>query len=180
MGISQEIIIRFFGAELVRRAPGRRGTLADQRRITDAARPKTNSRFPLEKDTVDATEKELLDLSQQLLNSIDQQDWDTYTRLCDPELTAFEPEGVGNVIRGMAFHKFYFDLEASGLPKQSVISSPLIRMIGDCAVITYIRVCQRLNADGGVPSSAFEETRIWEKQNGEWKHIHFHRSAPGA
>ena len=111
---------------------------------------------------MDATKKELLDLSQQLLNSIDQQDWDTYTRLCDPELTAFEPEGVGNVIRGMAFHKFYFDLEASGLPKQSVISSPLIRVIGDCAVITYIRVCQRLNADGGVPSSAFEETRIWE------------------
>lgn len=133
-----------------------------------------------EKDIVDATQKELLDRSQQLLNSIDQQDWDMYTRLCDPNLTAFEPEGVGNVIEGMAFHKFYFDLEASGLPKQSTISSPLIRVIGDCAVITYIRVCQRLNADGGVPSSAFEETRIWEKQNGEWKHIHFHRSAPGA
>lgn len=157
-----------------------RGTLAVQLSITDAAASKINSPSNTEEDTVDATQKELLDRSQQLLNSIDQQDWEAYTRLCDADLTAFEPEGVGNVIQGMAFHKFYFDLEASGLPKQSVISSPLIRVIGDCAVITYIRVCQRLNADGGVPSSAFEETRIWEKQNGEWKHIHFHRSAPGA
>lgn len=128
---------------------------------------------------MEKTERELLDLSYELLMSIDQQDWNAYTRLCDPELTAFEPEGAGNVIRGMAFHKFYFDLEASGLPKQSTISSPLIRVIGDCAVITYIRVCQRLNADGGVPTSAFEETRIWEKQDGQWKHIHFHRSPPG-
>ena len=129
---------------------------------------------------MEQTDRELLDLSQQLLDSIDQQDWEAYNRLCDSELTAFEPEGVGNVIKGMAFHKFYFDLDASGLPRQSSISSPLVRLIGDCAVITYIRVCQRLNADGSVPSSSFEETRIWEKKNGEWKHIHFHRSAPGA
>ena len=72
------------------------------------------------------------------------------------------------------------NLDASGLPKQSGISSPLVRVIGDCAVITYIRVCQRLNSDGSVPSSAFEETRIWEKKDGEWKHIHFHRSHAGA
>lgn len=157
-----------------------RGTLAVQLSITDAAASKINSSSNTEEDSVDATQKELLDLSQQLLNSIDQQDWEAYTHLCDANLTAFEPEGVGNVIQGMPFHKFYFDLESSGLPNQSVISSPLIRVIGDCAVITYIRVCQRLNADGGVPSSAFEETRIWEKQNGVWKHIHFHRSAPGA
>jgi len=128
---------------------------------------------------VDSIEKDLLELSQELLDSIDQQDWETYTRLCDPELTAFEPEGVGNVIHGMPFHKFYFDLEANGLPKQSTISSPQIRRIGDCAVITYVRLTQRVTGDGDVPTSAFEETRIWEKQNGKWKHIHFHRSRPG-
>lgn len=125
------------------------------------------------------TEQELLELSQELLDSIDQQDWSTYTRLCDPNLTAFEPEGAGHAIQGMAFHKFYFDLEPGGLPKQSTISSPQIRVIGDCAVITYVRVCQRLTADGGVPTSAFEETRIWEQRDGVWKHIHFHRSRPG-
>lgn len=124
-------------------------------------------------------DQELLHLSQELLDSIDQQDWNTYTRLCDPALTAFEPEGAGNIIQGMQFHKFYFDLESNGLPKQSTISSPQVRVVGECAIVTYIRVTQRLNAEGGVPSSAFEETRIWEKQNGEWKHVHFHRSLPG-
>lgn len=128
---------------------------------------------------VEQTERELLELSQQLLNSIDQQDWVAYTRLCDPQLTAFEPESCGNVIQGLPFHKFFFDMESPSRPKLSTISSPLIRVIGDAAVITYVRVSQRIAADGSVPISAFEETRIWEKQNGEWKHIHFHRSAPG-
>lgn len=128
---------------------------------------------------MEESEQELLELSQQLLDSIDQQDWSTYTKLCDSDLTAYEPEGVGHLIKGMGFHRFYFDLESTGLPKQSTISSPVVRVIGDCAVITYIRVCQRLTSDGAVPSSAFEETRIWQKSDGEWKHIHFHRSLPG-
>ena len=72
----------------------------------------------------DSTESELLALSQQLLDSIDQQDWQTYTRLCDPTLTAFEPEAVGHLVAGMAFHEFYFQLESTGRPKQSTIASP--------------------------------------------------------
>ena len=30
-------------------------------------------------------------------------------RLCDPHLTAFEPEAIGNLVEGLEFHKFYFD-----------------------------------------------------------------------
>ena len=30
-------------------------------------------------------------------------------RLCDPHLTAFEPEALGNLVEGLEFHKFYFD-----------------------------------------------------------------------
>ena len=29
--------------------------------------------------------------------------------LCSPSMTAFEPEARGNLVEGMAFHKFYFD-----------------------------------------------------------------------
>lgn len=32
-----------------------------------------------------------------------------YRRLCDPHLTAFEPEAIGNLVEGLEFHKFYFD-----------------------------------------------------------------------
>lgn len=32
-----------------------------------------------------------------------------YSKICDPHLTAFEPEAMGNLVEGMDFHKFYFD-----------------------------------------------------------------------
>lgn len=32
-----------------------------------------------------------------------------YRKICDPHLTAFEPEALGNLVEGMDFHKFYFD-----------------------------------------------------------------------
>lgn len=127
----------------------------------------------------DSTHNALLDLSQQLLDSVDRQDWETYTRLCDPSLSAFEPEGIGHLIEGMPFHQFYFEMEGTGRAKQSTISSPHVRMLGDVAVVTYVRLIQRIDADGSAPSAAAEETRVWQQQNGEWKHVHFHRSIPG-
>ena len=54
-------------------------------------------------------ESELLELTQQLLYSIDQQDWQVYTRLCDSTLSAFEPEALGNLVEGMEFHEFFID-----------------------------------------------------------------------
>lgn len=43
-----------------------------------------------------SVEKELLQLSHDLLQSIADRDWKKYTELCDERLTAFEPEaGVG-------------------------------------------------------------------------------------
>jgi len=31
------------------------------------------------------------------------------SKLVDPQMTCFEPESNGNLIEGLAFHKFYFD-----------------------------------------------------------------------
>jgi calcium/calmodulin-dependent protein kinase (CaM kinase) II len=119
---------------------------------------------------------ELLALSQRLLQAIDTQDWNAYVELCDPRLTAFEPEGLGHLISGMPFHQFYFQMEGSQSPKQSSISSPEIRMMGDAAVVTYVRLVQRIDMCGEAETSASNETRVWQKQAGGWKHVHFHRS----
>jgi len=100
--------------------------------------------------------------------------------LCDPSLSAFEPEGLGHLIEGMPFHHFYFDMEGSGRAKQSTISSPQVRLMDDVAIVTYVRLIQRVQPDGSAPSSAFEETRVWERQHDEWQHVHFHRSIPAS
>ena len=52
---------------------------------------------------MDNTTETLLQLSRQLLDAIDAGDWETYTALCDPTLTAFEPEAVGHLVAGMPF-----------------------------------------------------------------------------
>lgn len=122
--------------------------------------------------------QELLELNQRLLDAIASGDWETYEGLCDPTLTCFEPEARGNLVEGMEFHKFYFDLGGpSDTPKVTTMTSPHVRLLGDeAAVISYVRLNQRVNAAGEPTVSAVEETRVWERVEGEWKHVHFHRS----
>jgi ketosteroid isomerase-like protein len=128
---------------------------------------------------VDETENELLTLSQRFLDAIEQRDWEAYIEMCDPTLTAFEPEAVGNLITGLEFHRIYFDSSSRGMTVKSTISSPDVRLMGDVAVITYVRLRQRVDAQGVHSTSAHEETRIWQKQDRAWKHVHFHRSKSG-
>lgn len=61
-------------------------------------------------------EQQLVDLTQQLLESIAGGDWETYARLCDPSLSAFEPESSGQLVEGLLFHKYFFDLGRSETP----------------------------------------------------------------
>ena len=125
---------------------------------------------------LDPGEEELLELTQQLLESIATGDWETYQALCDASLTAFEPEGRGHLIQGLEFHRFYFDLGPSSSPRTTTMSSPKVRLMGDVAVVTYVRLVQTLNDAGAPITSHFEETRVWQMQQGKWQHVHFHRS----
>lgn len=126
-----------------------------------------------------ASETEVLDASQKLLAAIDRQDWTAYAELCDPTLTCFEPEASGHLVSGMPFHRFYFQPEHfKPSVRQSSISSPHVRILGDCAVVSYVRLTQKIDSAGQDSVVATNETRIWHKQNGRWKHVHFHRS-PG-
>jgi Calcium/calmodulin dependent protein kinase II association domain len=124
----------------------------------------------------DATHQELLDLNQRLLDSIARSDWATYEELCDPTLTAFEPEARGQCVEGLAFHRFYFNLNGSQGPHHTLMCSPRVRLMGDVAVVAYVRLNQRVDGNGAAFTAGFEETRVWQRQDGRWKHVHFHRS----
>lgn len=121
-------------------------------------------------------ETELLDASLKLLQAIDAGDWDTYAALCAEDITCFESEANGHLVVGLPFHKFYFDLPGNGSPRLSTASSPTVRVIGDVGLVCYARLTQKLDSQGAPVTVTSDETRIWQKINGEWKHIHFHRS----
>ena len=124
--------------------------------------------------------QQLLDLNQQLLIAIVSGDWKTYVGLCDETITCFEPEARGQLVVGMPFHKYYFDLPAAPQKpsKQVTMSQPHVRLMGEnAAVISYVRLTQSLDASGSPQTSRMEETRVWQKIGGSWKHVHFHRSA---
>jgi calcium/calmodulin-dependent protein kinase (CaM kinase) II len=114
-----------------------------------------------------------------LLEAIAQGDWATYEKLCDPSLTAFEPEANGQLVDGLDFHRFYFRLGGSRGPHATTMCQPRVRLMGDVAVVTYVRLNQRVGPDGQPTVSSFEETRVWQRQGETWKHVHFHRSACG-
>jgi len=122
----------------------------------------------------------IVQLTQELLDSIDQCDWPTYQQLCDETLTAFEPEAVGNLVEGMSFHEFYLAPATDGLPRRSTITSPHIRQMGDVAVLSYVRLLQTTDPEGLTATHAMEETRVWQLQGDRWQHVHFHRSPTGS
>jgi calcium/calmodulin-dependent protein kinase (CaM kinase) II len=124
-------------------------------------------------------ETELLGLTQRLLDAVSTGDWAAYEEFCVADLTAFEPESCGQLIEGLPFHQFYFNLPNRGQRRQVTMAAPRVRVMGDVAVVTYVRVNQSAGPDGVPQSTAFDETRVWQRQDGRWRHVHFHRSPVG-
>ncbi len=120
--------------------------------------------------------QELLNLTERLLESVGRADWEAYSSLCDPTLTAFEPESCGALVEGMDFHHFYFRLGGSESPVNATICSPHVRLLGDVGIVSYVRLVQQLGPDGKPVTRRGEETRVWHRTAQGWRHVHFHRS----
>ncbi|XP_018531330.1 calcium/calmodulin-dependent protein kinase type II subunit gamma isoform X15 [Lates calcarifer] len=131
-----------------------------------------------------ARKQEIIKITEQLIEAINNGDFDAYTRICDPGLTSFEPEALGNLVEGMDFHKFYFEnlLSKNNKPVHTTLLNPHVHLIGeDAACIAYIRLTQFVDSTGHPRSSQSEETRVWHRRDGKWLNVHFHCSgAPAA
>ncbi|XP_077959467.1 calcium/calmodulin-dependent protein kinase type II delta chain isoform X6 [Gasterosteus aculeatus] len=128
--------------------------------------------------------QEIIKITEQLIEAINNGDFDAYTRICDPGLTSFEPEALGNLVEGMDFHKFYFEnlLSKNIKPVHTTLLNPHVHLIGEeAACIAYIRLTQFVDTTGRPRSSQSEETRVWHRRDGKWLNVHFHCSgAPAA
>ncbi|MEE6488435.1 hypothetical protein FKM82_015230 [Ascaphus truei] len=128
--------------------------------------------------------QEIIKITEQLIEAINNGDFEAYTKICDPGLTSFEPEALGNLVEGMDFHKFYFDnlLSKNRQPIHTTILNPHVHVIGeDAACIAYIRLTQYIDAQGRPRTTQSEETRVWYRRDSKWLNVHYHCSgAPAA
>nr|XP_061807481.1 calcium/calmodulin-dependent protein kinase type II subunit gamma isoform X10 [Nerophis lumbriciformis] len=144
----------------------------------------TESNATNDEEEMKARKQEIIKITEQLIEAINNGDFEAYTRICDPGLTSFEPEALGNLVEGMDFHKFYFEnlLSKNNKPVHTTLLNPHVHLIGeDAACIAYIRLTQFVDSGGRPRSSQSEETRVWHRRDGKWLNVHFHCSgAPAA
>uniref|UniRef100_A0A673HSN9 calcium/calmodulin-dependent protein kinase n=1 Tax=Sinocyclocheilus rhinocerous TaxID=307959 RepID=A0A673HSN9_9TELE len=128
---------------------------------------------------VSARKQEIIKVTEQLIESINNGDFEAYAKICDPGLTSFEPEALGNLVEGHDFHRFYFEnaLSKGNKPVHTILLNPHVHLIGeDAACIAYIRLTQYMDGSGMPRTMQSEETRVWHRRDGKWLNIHFHRS----
>ncbi|XP_034471032.1 calcium/calmodulin-dependent protein kinase type II delta 1 chain isoform X8 [Hippoglossus hippoglossus] len=133
----------------------------------------------IEDEDVRARKQEIIKVTEQLIEAINNGDFEAYTKICDPGLTSFEPEALGNLVEGTDFHRFYFEnaLSKGKQPIHTILLNPHVHLIGDeAACIAYIRLTQYIDVGGMPRTMQSEETRIWHRRDSKWQNIHFHRS----
>ncbi|XP_014034884.1 calcium/calmodulin-dependent protein kinase type II subunit gamma isoform X7 [Salmo salar] len=151
---------------------------------TDGIKGSTESCNTNEDEDMKARKQEIIKITEQLIEAVNNGDFEAYTRICDPGLTSFEPEALGNLVEGMDFHKFYFEnlLSKNSKPVHTTLLNPHVHLIGEeAACIAYIRLTQFIDGQGRPRSSQSEETRVWHRRDSKWLNVHFHCSgAPAA
>uniref|UniRef100_A0A673HMZ7 calcium/calmodulin-dependent protein kinase n=1 Tax=Sinocyclocheilus rhinocerous TaxID=307959 RepID=A0A673HMZ7_9TELE len=133
----------------------------------------------IEDEDLKARKQDIIKVTEQLIESINNGDFESYAKICDPGLTSFEPEALGNLVEGHDFHRFYFEnaLSKGNKPVHTILLNPHVHLIGeDAACIAYIRLTQYMDGSGIPRTMQSEETRVWHRRDGKWLNIHFHRS----
>ncbi|XP_033749889.1 calcium/calmodulin-dependent protein kinase type II delta chain-like isoform X13 [Pecten maximus] len=131
-----------------------------------------------ESDDTKGRKQDVIKLTEQLIAAITSGDYEAYTKFVDPHMTCFEPEAMGNLIVGMDFHKFYFDVHTKNNKQiNTSILNPHVHLLGDdAACIAYVRLTQYIDRNGLPVTTQAEETRVWQRKDSKWQNVHFHRS----
>ncbi|KAF1500669.1 Calcium/calmodulin-dependent protein kinase type II delta chain, partial [Eudyptula minor] len=129
-----------------------------------------------------ARKQEIIKVTEQLIEAINNGDFEAYTKICDPGLTSFEPEALGNLVEGMDFHRFYFENGKQSFFHLRESSSEYYFFSEFCYMcFSVCFCCAHPHIIGhlgyGMPKTMqSEETRVWHRRDGKWQNVHFHRS----
>lgn len=119
-------------------------------------------------------EQKIYDLTIELLHAIRKGDVNKYKSLSSVKLTAIEPESNGNIVEGLDFHEFFLK-NSTPIDYHLELVNPVIKVNNDSAYIAYTLINTAL-VGGDFELQSFNETRIYFKEENNWKMVHFHRS----
>uniref|UniRef100_A0AAQ4P1L0 calcium/calmodulin-dependent protein kinase n=1 Tax=Gasterosteus aculeatus aculeatus TaxID=481459 RepID=A0AAQ4P1L0_GASAC len=160
-------------------APLDRGGKSGNKKADGVKESSESTNTTIEDEDTRVRKQDIIKVTEQLIEAISNGDFESYTKMCDPAVTAFEPEALGNLVEGLDFHRFYFEnlWSKNSKPVHTTILNPHIHLVGDeAACIAYIRVTQYIDANGTPRTAQSEETRVWHRRDGKWQIVHFHRS----
>uniref|UniRef100_A0A3Q3J2U7 calcium/calmodulin-dependent protein kinase n=1 Tax=Monopterus albus TaxID=43700 RepID=A0A3Q3J2U7_MONAL len=131
-----------------------------------------SSNTTVEDEDVKARKQEIIKITEQLIEAINNGDFDAYAyiKICNSSTSSFIIVLLLSV------------LAKNSKPIHTTILNPHVHLIGeDAACIAYIRLTQFVDSQGRPRSSQSEETRVWHRRDSKWQNIHFHCSgAPAA
>jgi hypothetical protein len=131
----------------------------------------------LEMGGLNATQKELLEITWRILDAIHTGDAKTYANLSRPELSCYE-DVCPYRIDGLEFHLALIrQMAAPGAPRPTRfdILTPRVQVYGETGIVTYTRL-MTYHENGKLRWTTFNETRVFVREDDQWKMAHFHRS----
>lgn len=128
-------------------------------------------------------ELDLLDLTHTMLEAIHTGDLEKYRALSTDDLSCYETDVAPYRIDGVEFHIDLMRAMSRHGTYQSLVRfdmlTPRVQVHGDTGIVTYTRLMTYVGS-AGPRWSAFNETRVFVREAGQWRMAHFHRSAAGA
>ncbi len=110
-----------------------------------------------------------------LLHAVQKADIDTYLNRVSEQVTCFEPETRGHLLRGIGLHRFLVERAVPAETYHIELIDPVIRVAGNMAFAAYTLHLTEIQASTETIHSE-NVTRIFQNEGGNWRMIHFHRS----
>jgi hypothetical protein len=111
----------------------------------------------------------------ELLHAVQQADIETYRSKVSRNVTCFEPETKGHLLRGIDLHLFFLTQSKPVKLYNIELIDPVFRASDSMAYVAYtLHLAEMVEGQEDIKSE--NVTRIFHLEDGVWKMIHFHRS----